>query len=113
MISSARTELLVRACWMASVPATQTSSMLSSAKCACGLVIGTLRAPRAISFPWMSKIAALTTDVPASNPMMYSAMVLLCGEVVSGEFRAATAVRQVCRASVPSAIDMTDRVYPI
>ena len=55
---------------MASVAATQTSCMSSSARCGSGLMIGTLLAPRLSSLPCRSKIAAFTTEVPASKPRM-------------------------------------------
>jgi hypothetical protein len=87
-ISSARTEPPVSAWLIASVAATHTSFMSSSARCGSGLVMGTLRAPLLSSLPCRSKIAALTTDVPASNPRMYPSgisfppSILRCIEVV-------------------------------
>ena len=87
-ISSALTEPPTSAWLIASVAATHTSCMSSSARWGSGLVMGTLRAPRLSSLPCRSKIAALTTDVPASNPRMYpsgmsfSPLSLRCIEVV-------------------------------
>ena len=71
-IWSARTALFTSAWWIASVAATQTSFMSSSARCGSGLVMGTLRAPRLSSLPSRSKIAAFTTEVPASMPRKVS-----------------------------------------